>query len=213
MISKRIKEIAKYLKGKKILADVGCDHGYLIIEGFHNYNISRAYAIDNKEMPLDNARTNIIKYDFFENVEFLLSDGLAKMEDYFDVVVFAGMGGLLIIELLEKDFKKLNDSRIVIQANRNTYEVRKFLTEKGYLIYDESIVFEDNKYYEIIVFEKTDHPYIYNTNQLIFGPVLLERKDSIFKDKLTNDLRILKNIPHKNEEIITKINMVMENLW
>lgn len=213
MVSKRLKEIAKFLNGKKVLADVGCDHGYLIIEGFLNYNLSKAYAIDNKEMPLDNARNNIMKYDFSKNVEFLLSDGLDKMEDYFDVVVFAGMGGLLILELLEKDFRKLYDSRIVVQANRNTYEVRKFLTEKGYYIYDESIVFEDNKYYEIIVFEKTEQPYIYNTNELIFGPVLLERKDNVFKDKLNNDLRILKKIPHKNEEILSKINMVKENLW
>lgn len=213
MISERLKAIAQSIEDKKILADVGCDHGYVIIEGFHNYKLQKAYAIDNKEGPLDNARTNIRKYDFFDSVEFILSDGLEDMKDYFDVVVLAGMGGLLIIDILKRDFKKLNDARIIVQANRNSYDVRKFLTELGYYIYDEKIVYEDNIYYEIIVFEKTNKAYLYNTSELYFGPVLLERKDNILKDKMNNELRILNNIPQKSEEIKLKINMVKENLW
>lgn len=213
MISKRLKTIAEYLESKKILADVGCDHGYVIIEGFLNYNIEKAYAIDNKEKPLDNARINISKYDFFNKVEFLLSDGLRELESYVDVIVMAGMGGLLILDLLKQDFNKLNDARLIIQANRNNYDVRKYLTENGYYIYDEKIVYEDDKYYEIIVFEKAKQPYIYNYNELYFGPKLLGRKDSVLKDKLHNDLRILNNIPHKNEKIKAKIELVKENLW
>lgn len=213
MISERLKTIAKYLEKKEILADVGCDHGYVIIEGFEKYNLQKAYAIDNKQGPLDNAKANIKNYNFSDKVIFLLSDGLEELNNYVDVIVFAGMGGLLIIDLLKKDFRKLNNARLIIQANRNSYEVRKYLTEMGYFIYDEQIIFEDSKYYEIIVFEKTDQPYLYNRNELYFGPVLLERKDSILKDKMENDLRILKNIPHKNEEIQYKINMVKENLW
>lgn len=213
MISKRLKEIAKYLENKKILADVGCDHGYVIIEGFLNYNLQKAYAIDNKEGPLENAKNNINAHEFSNKVEFLLSDGLEKLEDYVDVIVFAGMGGLLIIDLLKKDFRKLNNSRLIIQANRNTYEVRKYLTDVGFYIYDEKIVFEDGKYYEIIVFEKTEQPFNYKRNELYFGPVLLERKDSVLKEKMKNELRILNNIPNKNAETLCKINLVKENLW
>lgn len=213
MISERLKAIAQSLENKKILADVGCDHGYVIIEGFLNHKLQKAYAMDNKEGPLDNARTNIMKYDFVESVEFILSDGLEEMKDYFDVVVLAGMGGLLIIDILKRDYKKLNDARIIVQANRNSYDVRKYLTELGYFIYDERIVYEDNIYYEIIVFEKTNEAYLYNANELYFGPVLLERKDNILKDKMNNELRILNNIPHKSDEIKSKINMVKENLW
>ena len=213
MISKRLKTIAKFLGDKKILADVGCDHGYLIIEGFLNYNLKKAYAIDNKEKPLENCINNISKYDFKDQVEFLLSDGLEKLTDYVDVIVFAGMGGQLIIDLIEKDFHKLNDGRLIIQANRNIYDVRKYLTELGYLIYDEEIVQEDGKFYEIVVFEKTDEAVIYNQNELFFGPILLEKKDATLKKKLKKDLDVLENIPYKTKEIEEKINLVKENLW
>ena len=36
MISERIKTIASLIKNANKIADVGCDHGYLIIECFNN---------------------------------------------------------------------------------------------------------------------------------------------------------------------------------
>lgn len=213
MISKRLKTIASFLEKKEILADVGCDHGYLIIEGFLNYNLKKAYAIDNKEKPLENCKKNIAKYDFSDKVEFLLSDGLERLNDYVDVVVFAGMGGLLIIDLIKKDLPKLNNARLIIQANRNNYDVRKYLTSIGYIIYDEKIVYEDDKFYEIIVFEKSNEEILYNHHELFFGPILLEKKDAILKEKLIKELNQLENIPVKTKEVQDKINLVKEILW
>jgi len=213
MISRRIKTIASCLEDKKILADVGCDHGYLIIEGFLNYHLTKAYAIDNKEKPLMSAKTNISKYPFFKNVDFLLSDGLEKLNTNVDVIVFAGMGGLLIIDLIKKDFSKLNEARLIIQANRNIYEVRKYLTENGYYIFDEKMVYEDEKYYEILVFEKAKVNISYSEQELYFGPIFLKKKESIFNEKLKKELTYLESIPYKTNDILEKINMIKEILW
>lgn len=213
MVSVRIKEMVKYLDGKQVLVDVGCDHGYLIIEGFLNNKIKKAFAIDNKIGPLNNAKTNISKYDFYKDVTFLLSDGLEKLTEEFDVIVFGGMGGLLITELLKKEYQKLKDARIIIQANRNNYEIRKYLVNQNYKISEESIIFDDSKFYEIIIFEKNSELIIYEEKELYLGPVLLKNKENIYKDKLFNDLRILENIPHKSAEILAKINLIKENLW
>lgn len=213
MISNRLKEIAKYLKSAKILADVGCDHGYLIIEGFLNYSLEYAYAIDNKEGPLNNAIKNIKEYDFKNKVEFLLSDGLEKLTQEVDTVVFAGMGGLLINNLLKKDFKKLKNARIIIQANRNSKEVREFLTSKQYEIVNESIIYEDNFFYEIIIFEKTNKILSYFEDELLYGPILLKNKDNLLKEKLLFELSLYEHITKKPQKIIKKIKKIKELLW
>ena len=92
----RIKEIAKYIRPYKKIADVGCDHGYLIVEAFKNHEIDYAIAIDNKQGPLDSAKYNILKYGFNNNVRFSLSSGISDIDDDTEVVIIAGMGGLLI---------------------------------------------------------------------------------------------------------------------
>lgn len=212
MISKRIKTIASNLKEAKTIADIGCDHGYLIIEAFLNYDIEKAIAIDNKKMPLTKAIDNLKKYDFYDSVEFILSDGLSGLEDAVDAIVFAGMGGLLIIELIEANFPKLQNARLIIQANRNSADVRKYLTSKMYTITNEEIVFEDRKFYEIIVFEKSNEIIEYSEDDYEFGPILRQEKDELFLKKLSNDLRILNNIPHHTEEITIKIKKIEEYL-
>ena len=191
MFSKRICEIAKLIKPYKIIADVGCDHGYLIIESFLNSDVSKAIAIDNKIGPLNSAKKNLEKYNF--NVRFSLSSGVNDIDDDTEVVVISGMGGLLISKIISDDLtnnKKLyNVKRLILQANRNNFELRKFLMESNYQIIDEKIVYEDDKYYEIIVCERVNEKIIYTFEELYFGPILLKRKDDIFKDIIKNNMK------------------------
>ena len=48
----RIEELATFISPYKVIADVGCDHGYLVIEAFEKAGVTKAYAIDNKLMGL-----------------------------------------------------------------------------------------------------------------------------------------------------------------
>ena len=47
MFSLRIERIASKVPVNSNLADVGCDHGYLIIEAYLNNKVNKAIAIDN----------------------------------------------------------------------------------------------------------------------------------------------------------------------
>ena len=196
MFSKRICEIAKLIKPYKIIADVGCDHGYLIIESFLNSDVSKAIAIDNKIGPLNSAKKNLEKYNF--NVRFSLSSGVSDIDDDTEVVVISGMGGLLISKIISDDLtnnKKLyNVKRLILQANRNNFELRKFLMENNYQIIDEKIIYEDDKYYEIIVCERVNEKIIYTFEELYFGPILLKRKDDIFISRINSELLKLKKL-------------------
>lgn len=182
MISERIKRISSYIKPYKVIADVGCDHGYLIKYAFDNYNITEAYAIDNKKGPLDSAKNNLKDYN---NVKYFLSDGLDSIDDNVEVVVIAGMGGMLIKDIITKNISRINNvKRFVLQANKNVYELRKFMSENDYLISNEEILEEDGKFYEIVVFEKGKADY--NFDDLFFGPILLKEKNDVFLKKWTD---------------------------
>ena len=179
---KRLNAISKFIYPYRRIADVGSDHGYLIKIAFDNNLIDFAYAIDNKQGPINACKKTLSDYN---NVKYFLSDGLTNVDDKIDCVIIAGMGGLLIKEIIEKGFNKLNAvKRLIIQANKDEYKLRKYLCENGFYIKDEAIIEEDNKIYEIDVFEKGKEEYSFE--ELYFGKVLMEKKDPIFIKKWEN---------------------------
>lgn len=202
MISKRLSTIADMIKPYKRIADVGCDHGYLIIEAFENSNIEYAIAIDNKIGPLNSAKKNIEKHNF--NVRFSLSDGISDISDV-EVVVISGMGGLLITKILSNTDKLIGVKRLILQANRNNYELRCFLMKNQWKIIDEKIVYDEEIYYEIIVCEKSNEKVLYNDDELNYGPILLKNKDSLFTDKIKSEINHLKSLNTNSLEVTKKI--------
>lgn len=206
-MSKRIKEIANYIPPYKNVADVGCDHGYLLDEAFKQ-GIIFAQAIDNKIGPLDIARSNLIKYR--DKVIFSLSDGIKDLDSSIEVVVLAGMGGSLIIKILEDNFAKLsNVFRIIIQANRNIDKVRKFAIDNNFKIVHEKIIEEESIIYEIIVLEKGSQQL---TNaEIMFGPILLKEKNAVFIKKWKTTLQHYQSLNRK--ENLGLIEMIIKNIF
>ena len=192
----RIKEIAKCIAPYKIIADVGCDHGFLTIMAFEDYGVTKCYAIDNKEGPLNSAINNMKNKPYYDQVEFLLSDGITDIGSDTECVVIAGMGGTLIADILSKDLK--NVKRLVLEPNRNSEDVRRKVASLGYAITKEKIVFEKGKYYEIIVCDKVDGIVTYSDLEYEFGPCLLKEKSLYFKEKWFMVLENLKDIDDEN---------------
>jgi len=187
---KRLKAISDFIYPYRRIADIGCDHGYLIKIAFDNNLIDYAYAIDNKIGPLNSSKNNLKDY---QNVAYFLSDGLDKVDESIECVIIAGMGGMLIISILEKNKDKLkNIKRLILQANRDEYLLRKYLVENGFYIQDEKIIKEDNKYYEIDCFKKGYEEYDFN--DLYFGKILMKNKDDVFIEKWNNKYQKFKNI-------------------
>ena len=168
---KRLNAISKFIYPYRRIADVGSDHGYLIKIAFDNNLIDFAYAIDNKQGPINACKKTLSDYN---NVKYFLSDGLTSIDETVECVIIAGMGGLLIKEIIEKGFNKLNTvKKLILQANKDEYKLRKYLCENGFYIKDEAIIEEDNKIYEIDVFEKGKEEYSFE--ELYFGKVLMEK--------------------------------------
>lgn len=208
----RIKNVAKYIKPYKKIADVGCDHGYLIIEGFENYNIDYAIAIDNKSKPLERCNYNLKEKPYYSHVRFSLSSGINDIDNDTECIIMAGMGGILIKDLLEENLDKLkNIKRIIIQANKDNYLVRKFLTENGFDVKRECICLEDKKYYQVICFDKSDKEVPnYNDIELEFGPINVKRRSKVFTNYINSLIKKINLIPFENEKIKNRKTVLKE---
>lgn len=210
MISNRIKTIASLISPYKKIADIGCDHGYLIIEAFLKYDINYAIAVDNKKGPLDSAKLNLKEYNLDEKVRFSLSSGISDIDNDTEVVVISGMGGTLIKQILSEKDKLKNIKRLVLQPNRNSYELRRFLMDNGYIITSEKLVYEEDKYYEVIQAEIGVARY--TDDELLFGPILMKEKSDIFIKKLKEELKRLSEIESKVEKVVLRIKKLEEIL-
>lgn len=195
---KRLETITKYIEETDIVADIGCDHGYLLQIAIKNKNIKKGYAIDNKQGPLNSAKNNLDKFD---NVDFILSDGLKNVNNSdINCVVIAGMGGMLINSIINDSIDKFKCiNKLILCPNRNVDKVRLFLVENGFKIIDEDIVFEDGKYYELII--ATIGEQKLSLNEMFFGPILLEKKSNIFINKWKEYYYKIKLINSKEKEI------------
>ena len=133
----------------RCVADVGCDHGYVSIYLVQKGIAETAIAMDVRKGPLSMAENNVREYGLEEKIDLRLSDGLSLLnKDEADALVIAGMGGKLMISILEKkDIRELGIKTAILQPQSDIPEFRQFLRDKGYLIENEKIVFEDGKYY------------------------------------------------------------------
>ena len=133
----------------RCVADVGCDHGYVSIYLVQKGIAETAIAMDVRKGPLSMAENNVREYGLEEKIDLRLSDGLSLLnKDEADALVIAGMGGKLMISILEKkDIRELGIKTAILQPQSDIPKFRQFLREKGYLIENEKIVFEDGKYY------------------------------------------------------------------
>lgn len=212
MISKRIQAIAKHTKDSYKITDVGCDHGYLIIEALNNYNVKYALAIDNKIKPLEFAMNNITAEGLKDRVNFSLSSGLDELEKDSDAIVISGLGGTLISNIIEENINKIKDQKLILQANRNNYDLRKYLSSNNFKFLDEDIIY-DGFYYQIIVVKKDKEKITLTDSKLHYGPINIQKKKEILYEMLKKEEERLIKIPDSNHFKRKKIEIIRSILY
>ena len=196
-LSKRLQAIYDMVPGG-ILADVGSDHGKLVISLFENGVISKGYAIENKEGPYKRLVANIKKHHLLDDVIPMFSDGISELPPSVETVVIAGMGGNTIIDILKAHPLKLkNVKTIIVDAHSNVPEIRKEICKLGYVIEDEDIIEEDGIYYEIIKFLAGETAFL-DEPDIEFGPKLRVEKSLTFKAKYQGRLNDIERLLNKN---------------
>ena len=173
-ISDRLLACAAFIAPGDRVADIGCDHGYLAIHALTTGLASSVIAADIGEGPLQSALHNSVKYGVRDKIEFYLSDGVRNIPRDFNSLVCAGMGGDTMIHILESAHWLRNERyRMILQCQSKTPMLRKYLSETGWRITEESVLKDGRFLYTIMeVRWEPDYPMLTEA-ECYFPPALL----------------------------------------
>ena len=182
-LSSRLQVCAGFVARGDRVADIGCDHGYLSIYLLKNGIASSVIASDINEGPLQSAMHNARKFGVHENISFYLSDGARNIPRDFDTLVCAGMGGDTMVHILEKaPWLKNAQYRLVLQCQSKTPLLRRYLSENGWRITEESVLRDGKFLYTVMeVYFQPDYPRL-EVGEWYFPPALLENPSEAVPD-------------------------------
>jgi tRNA (adenine22-N1)-methyltransferase len=161
-VSKRIEKIASYVNPGESVADIGSDHGHLLMFLRDNGVSDRAIATDLRRGPIEITERNLsgaaggIGVDGGEDsfkIEYRLGDGLTVIsEGEVETVVIAGMGGETIVSILNESETKTNSFfKYIFQPRSRSDELRKWLKANGWFLLADDLAEEGDRICEVIV--------------------------------------------------------------
>ena len=151
-ISPRLQKIKETIGDCTRFGDVGTDHALLPIAMINENRCVSAVASDLRRGPLLAAQKNVSRFGLEDRIELRLGSGFSVYRPgECDVFTVAGMGGLLIAQILA-DAPEIARSaeRLILQPNTCHGELRRYLFESGYEISDEACVAEEQHTYLIL---------------------------------------------------------------
>lgn len=197
-LSKRLQAIADFVKEGAVVGDIGTDHGYIPVYLIKNGLAKRAIAADISRGSLDKAEGYIRDLNLEGIIDTRLGNGLEVIEEgELDTVIIAGMGGILISEILEESKKVVETiDHFIFQPMLGSEKLREYLVENNFKIVDEALIKENGKFYEIIY---ATHGKMEIERKLDYeiSPILLERRDKTLKDFLEHKISYNKSIMEK----------------
>ncbi len=192
-LSKRLQAVADLVSPGMRLADIGTDHAYIPIYLMENEKIPQAIAMDINKGPLERAEEHIKAHGLEHQIQTRLSDGMAKLQaGEADCAVIAGMGGALMIKILEEGRETAFQlQELVLQPQSELEKFRIYLLENGYRVLAEDMVYEDGKYYPMMKVkpgEMTGESW--KPEELEYGKYLLATAHPVLKQFLEREIQI-----------------------
>ena len=195
-LSARLEKIVDLVGRGVRLADIGTDHGYIPIELLKSGKIEFAILSDINKGPLENARKEIQRQGLDTKTDLRLGSGLEVLGDNeADQIIIAGMGGILISDLIDKKLDKM-----ILQPMQAQEDLREYLNTRGFSIREDYLVIEDFRLYEIM-------EVVYGGETEDIDPIyyeipkrLIEKKDPLLVDLLEKKIR-------ENKSILDKLDM------
>lgn len=196
-LSERLYEIATMVSQGNKVCDVGCDHGFvsifLVAKNISPYVI----AMDVRKGPLSMAKDHVQEYHVENYIETRLSDGLENYKSgEADSLIIAGMGGPLMLRILESYPEKTeNFKELILQPQSEIPAFRARIRELGYEIVEEKMIFEEGKYYPMMKVVRSNQilrPY--TELELMYGPLLLQERNPILQQFLLYEKTVIEKI-------------------
>lgn len=180
MLSNRLKAIINMVPKTNTIADIGCDHGKVAIALIKNLTAKYVICTDISGKSLNKARKLVKSSKLSQSISLREGNGLAVLNTgEAEAAVIAGMGAELIIDILDADKDMIPDT-LVLSCNTASGLLRQWLSTNGYRIEDESLEFENQHFYPVILAVKGESKKLTDL-EIEFGPILLRKKPKTLK--------------------------------
>ncbi|MCI5883740.1 MAG: class I SAM-dependent methyltransferase [Eubacterium sp.] len=201
-LSKRLQMNADLVPHGAKVADIGCDHGYVSIYLAEKGKCRNVIAMDINQGPLEIARKNIELAGLTERIECRRSDGVDKLEPgEADTLMIAGMGGMLVCEILKKKPEVLGKINcLILQAQSDWETVRRLLPKLGFYIEKEAMCYDAGKYYIAIRAVRGQEAIPYSDTEYVYGRILPREKDSCYQEYLQKERKKVQQILNQLEQ-------------
>lgn len=217
-LSKRMQSVADMIQPCDAVGDIGCDHAFVSIYLVEQHRAKRVIASDVRRGPIAIAKRNIEAMNLSDQIEIHMGDGLGTIvPGEVNAVVLAGMGGMLMIDILERGEEVVTRcDQLVLQPQSDIEKVRRYLAEKGYHLADEQMLIDAGKYYNLL--DVRVHEMVqkdeYDCSKLaddwcyMYGGSLLRKKDPVLRSWLVKQrdttAGLINSLSGKNTENAAK---------
>lgn len=197
-LSERLAAVAGFVREGAVVADIGTDHGYVPIYLAETGKSSHVIAMDINQGPLMRASEHIREHDLTNVIETRLSDGLKNLKKgEADTMIAAGMGGGLVIRILEEAPEVVEGIReFILQPQSELPKVRAYLNRNGFRLTAEKMTEEDGKFYPMMKLVHGNEAE-YTELELYYGRMLLAEKDPVLYRFLVKEQRRMEEIFQK----------------
>ena len=133
-------------------------------------------------------------------IETRAGDGFEMLKPFeADTALIAGMGGLLIADIIDKEGSiSRTITHFILQPMVASNKLRKYLYNNSFEIIDEKLVKEGEKFYEVI-YAKHGKDYIEKDIYFDIGKKLIENQDPLLEEFINHKIKLAENILDKIE--------------
>ncbi|MFA5527362.1 MAG: class I SAM-dependent methyltransferase [Peptostreptococcales bacterium] len=202
-LTDRLLVMAKQIDIDETVADIGTDHGYIPIYLHQKNPYRKIIMTDINKGPMEIATKHLLEYGIpIQTIDSRLGSGLTPLKNNeCDCVIIAGMGGILISDILSEDLKKsLSFPKFILQPRNAQDKLRKWLLDNGFDITNEFLVREGKFICEVLITgpkqDGSNQESLQGYDEIYYeiGKKLIENKDPLLKDFIRNKIRIENNI-------------------
>ena len=151
-LTPRLKTIADEIEKGETMADIGTDHGFLPVYLWEAGICPKVIMADISRGSLSKAEQNCRGLHPDVDFDLRLGSGIEVLsEEEVDAVAIAGMGGILMTEILGADIHKAHSfKKLVLQPRNRIGHLRWWLYNNGFSIVNEKLVREGKYICEVI---------------------------------------------------------------
>lgn len=183
-----------------VLADIGTDHAYLPIYLVKTGKVPGAVAVDVSQGPFQSAQAQVEAQGLTHKISVRLGDGLEPVKPgEVETAVLAGMGSSTMIGILERRPQVVNNlKQLVLQPMVGAAQVRRWLSDHGWRLVDETLVEDGGIIYSILAAVPGEEK-LHSWLEMEIGPIILAKKPPLLSAYITKLLQDLKKVAQSLE--------------